>query len=87
MILHLGAETVIRTSDLIAILDAASTENSPDGRLLLGGIRSAGRLIPVSQDPPKAYVLCTREDVLIAYASPISSGTLLRRAERTSRQS
>ena len=53
---------------------------------LLDGIRSAGRLLPVSQDPAKAYVLCTREDVLIAYASPISSGTLLRRAEKLTKR-
>ena len=82
MILHLGADTVIRTTDLVAILDANSIENSHDDKQLLDGIRAAGRLLPVSDDPAKAYVLCTREDVLIAYASPISSGTLLKRAER-----
>lgn len=82
MILHLGADTVIRTADLVSILDAASINNSADNKRLIAGIRTAGRLVPVSEDPPKSYVLCTREDVLLAYASPISAGTLLKRAER-----
>ena len=86
MILHLGADTVIRANDLIAIMDANSIKESHDDRQLLDGIRAAGRLYAVSQDPAKSYVLCTREDVLIAYASPISSGTLLRRAERMSKR-
>jgi len=82
MILHIGAETVIRTADLVAILDANSIKNSPYDKQLLDGIRAAGRLHSVSAETAKTYVLCTREDVLIAYASPISSGTLLKRARR-----
>ena len=81
MILHLGADTVVRMEDLLAIVPEGTVTENAENRILLDTAKRTGRFISVSDDPVKSYVFCTREDVILAYASPISAATLVRRAE------
>jgi hypothetical protein len=77
MILHLGSDMSIRTREVIAIFDLDVIRPSQASREFLEIMESEGKLVRISSEPPKSAVLT--ENAL--YLSPISSWTILRRAE------
>ncbi|MCL6594897.1 MAG: DUF370 domain-containing protein [Firmicutes bacterium] len=77
MILHLGSDMSIRTREVIAIFDLDVIRPSQASREFLEIMESEGKLVRISNEPPKSAVLT--ENAL--YLSPISSWTILRRAE------
>ena len=81
MYVHLGQESVIRSEEIIGIFDLETSTLSPSTRAYLGASEKAGRVVNVSLEMPKSFVLCRdakgRERV---YISQISSATLLKRA-------
>ena len=83
MILHLGQETVIKEEDVIGIFDLDSTTVSKKTRNFLSKKEKEGKIIPVSDDLPKSFILAgrknTREEKV--YLSQLSTATLLKRTE------
>lgn len=83
MFLHLGENTVITVDSIIGIFDLDNTTVSKITRDYLNGMQKNKKIIDVSYDLPKSFVLCkddeTKENV--AYISPISIQTLLKRIQ------
>lgn len=83
MYLHLGQDVVVNTNDVISILDMDNTTVSKITKEFLKGSEEEGFVVNVSEELPKSYVLCERNGRVCVYISPISSSTLLKRAEQS----
>lgn len=82
MYLHLGQSVVISFRQVLGIFDLDNTTNSLITRNFLRKAEEEGRVVNVSEELPKSFVLCTDEEgVHTVYISQISSTTLLKRAE------
>lgn len=82
MYLHLGQDTVIKTEDIIGIFDMETSTISKYTRNYLADAEKAGRVVNVSMELPKSFVLCCEksgEQRVTVYISQISSVTLLKR--------
>ncbi|MFY9197973.1 MAG: extracellular matrix/biofilm biosynthesis regulator RemA family protein [Acutalibacteraceae bacterium] len=84
MYLHLGQDTVVSFDEIIGIFDLDTTTVSKISRDYLTKAEKSGKVINVSMDLPKSFVLCRKEDgTENIYLSQISSTTLLKRARET----
>ena len=83
MFLHLGENTVITTDRIIGIFDLDNTTVSKITRDYLNFMQKSKRIIDVSFDLPKSFILCKDNESgeNVAYISPISSQTLLKRIQ------
>ena len=81
MFLHLGENTVISSSEIIGIFDMDNTTVSKATRDYLSKMQKDKKIIDVSLDLPKSFVLCKDRDSgeNVVYISPISTQTLLKR--------
>ncbi|WP_027415080.1 extracellular matrix regulator RemB [Aneurinibacillus terranovensis] len=75
MFIHLGGDIVVRSADVIAILDYHAN-SSKITRQFIKHAEKEGRVMASSNEESKSYVI-TKDKV---YCSPISSLTLKRRA-------
>ena len=82
MYLHLGQDTVVRTRDIIGIFDLDTSTISKTTREYLTACEKNGRVVNVSMELPKSFVLCWDEieHKPTVYISQISSSTLLKRS-------
>ena len=83
MFLHLGENTVISTDIIIGIFDLDNTTVSKITRDYLNFMQKSKRIIDVSFDLPKSFILCKDNErgENVAYISPISTQTLLKRIQ------
>ena len=79
MYLHLGQNTVVRTKEILGIFDLDTTTVSAKTRAFLKTAQNAGKVISVSQELPKSFILCENGNV---YISQLSPATLLSRMEK-----
>ncbi len=82
MYLHLGNDTIIRTDDLIGIFDLESSTLSHRTREYLSKAEKSGRVINVSAELPKSFVLCRENDEERIYICQLSPVTLIKRASQ-----
>lgn len=78
MYLHLGADTVVRTRDIVAVFDMDRATVNATSRKFLATAEKKKKVVNVSDDLPKSFVVCTDGRVLI---SAVSSQTIARRNE------
>ncbi|PYZ96265.1 DUF370 domain-containing protein [Alteribacter lacisalsi] len=76
MFIHLGGDTVIRSKDVVAILDHQSRGMSQDNEEFLTEHGRRKKVTEISADTIKSVVITEGQ----VYLSPISSLTLKRRA-------
>ncbi len=82
MFLHLGQETVVMQDDIVGIFDLDNTTVSKATRDYLTKAEKEKRVINVSFELPKTFILTNnKNDGNKVYISQISSSTLLKRAE------
>jgi hypothetical protein len=79
MYLHLGNNYVIPEKEIIGIFDLDNTTISKHTRRLLSLAEQEGRVITVSTDLPKSFVVCADQTV---YVCQISPSALAGRAEQ-----
>lgn len=82
MYLHLGEKTVIRTDEILGIFDLDNTTISKKTRDFLSVATKQGKVINVSYELPKSFVVCREKDDWKVYISQISSNTLLKRKQQ-----
>ncbi len=82
MYLHLGADTVVNTKNIIAFLDLESTSMSANSREFLKIVEEEGFVRNVSEEIPKTVVLCEIDGQSVVYITNISSKALAGRTER-----
>ena len=82
MYLHLGQDTILRDRDIIGIFDLDITSQSIRTRRYLANAEKSGRVVSVTEELPKSFVVAgTRGDQRV-YLSQLSTATLLRRSEQ-----
>lgn len=80
MYLHLGKNVVVRKRDIVAVCDLDNASHSHLTRAYLAAAERGGRVINVSDDIPKAFVICTDEGGgETVYLSQLASSTLYKR--------
>ena len=82
MYLHLGQSVVVSYGDVIGLFDLDNTTSSHLTRKMLERAEREGRVVNVSDDLPKSFVVCgdgKGPDTI--YLSQLSTATLLKRAE------
>ncbi|MEE1053800.1 MAG: DUF370 domain-containing protein [Acutalibacteraceae bacterium] len=80
MYIHLGNNIMLPTNEIIGIFDLENTSVSKRTRDFLKKAEKAGRVITVSYDLPRSFVVAGKnKDDIKVYISQISSSTLLKR--------
>ncbi|MCI1966630.1 MAG: DUF370 domain-containing protein [Oscillospiraceae bacterium] len=79
MYLHLGQDTVVLMKDIIGIFDLETSTISQTTRDTLAAAQKSGRVVNVSMEMPKSFVLCGKGKETKVYITQISSSTLLKR--------
>lgn len=84
MFLHLGQNTVIHQDDIIGIFDLDNTTVSKRTRDFLAKKEKEGRVVNVSYELPKSFVLCeNRNKEITVYITQISTSTLIKRVNNS----
>lgn len=81
MYIHLGQDTVVRKKDIIGIFDLDNATVSKRTRDYLTLAQKQGKVINVSTELPKSFIVCFKEGQQVIYISQISTATLLKRSE------
>ena len=81
MYLHLGQSVMMPKKDVVAVLDLDNTSQSYLTREFLSAAEKAGRVVNVSDDLPKSFVVCQSGDKVTVYLSQLNSATLRGRSE------
>ena len=76
MYLHAGADTVIKTKNIVAVFDLDYASQNKDTLDFLRRAEKEGRLINVTAELPKAFILTKDGNV---YLTQLSSQTLVNR--------
>ncbi len=84
MYLHLGQSVVVPDSEILGLFDLDNSSYSHLTRKFLERAEREGRVINVSEELPKSFVLCQSKDGPKIYISQLSTSTLLKRAESSS---
>ena len=80
MYLHLGQDTVIKLEDIVGIFDMETSTISKFTRSYLADAQKKNRVVNVSMEMPKSFVLCCgKNKEITVYVTQISSATLLKR--------
>ena len=82
MYLHLGQESIVRTRDILGIFDLDTASLSRHTRDYLAAAEKAGRVVTVTGELPKSFILTDWPGETTVYTSPVSSVTLGARARR-----
>jgi hypothetical protein len=82
MYLHLGQSVVVPYASVIGLFDLDNTTASHRTRAFLEKAEREGRVVNVSEELPKSFVLCQDGGKPpTIYISQLATATLLRRAE------
>ncbi|MGI6498705.1 MAG: extracellular matrix regulator RemB [Oscillospiraceae bacterium] len=81
MYLHLGQNTVVSFQSILGIFDLDNTTGSHLTRQFLKESEQGGRVVSISEELPKSFVLCMERGKSTIYLSQLSPITLLKRAE------
>ncbi|MBQ4100932.1 MAG: DUF370 domain-containing protein [Oscillospiraceae bacterium] len=79
MYLHLGADVLIKTSQIIGIFDLENTSVSKITREYLNRISKKSKVIYISNEMPRSFCVCESGGDVTVYVSPISPTTLKKR--------
>ncbi len=82
MYLHLGQDTVVNTEQLAGVFDLDNTTVSKHTRAYLAQAQQQGRVVNVSAELPKSFIVCVDEGVETVYLSQLTPGTLLKRSRQ-----
>jgi len=80
MYLHIGGDFVVKMNEIVGIMDI---ENSSIGEITKEFLKSSqqcGDVINVSFELPKSFIIVKENEETKVYISPISTGTLYKRA-------
>ncbi|WP_322202280.1 extracellular matrix regulator RemB [Acutalibacter intestini] len=80
MYLHLGQDTIVMTQKIVGVFDLDNSTVSKKTRDFLAKAQREGRVITVTNELPKSFIVCAGEERETVYLSQMSPATLLRRA-------
>ena len=77
--LHLGKDTSIETENIVGIFDLDTSTVSRHTRDFLSVCEKENRIVNVSYELPKSYILYDFSGEYSVYLSPLNTATLIRR--------
>ncbi len=80
MYIHLGVDSVVKEEEIIGIFDLDSTTVSKHTRKFLNVAEKNKKVINVSFELPKSFVVCSKNKESKIYISQLSSSTLQKRS-------
>ena len=80
MYLHLGGDVSVKIKNIVAIMDLETTSVSKITKEFLKIAQKSDSVVNVNEELPKSYVIISDDEKTKVYISPISSQTLLKRA-------
>lgn len=84
MYLHLGQNVVVPKNSVIGVFDMDNTTSSKWTVKFLNNAQREGRLVNISDDIPKSFVVCRDGDRETVYLSQLAPSTLLKRSQSES---
>ncbi len=81
MYLHLGQNTVVRTDTILGVFDLDNSTVSKYTKQFLTKAQKDGRVVNVSMELPKSFVVCEEDGKQTVYISQIAPSTLTRRSK------
>ena len=81
MYLHLGQNVVVPEAAIIGIFDLDNTTGSHITRRFLSNAEKEGKIVSVSDELPKSFIVCNEKDKTDIYLSQLSTQTLMKRGE------
>lgn len=81
MYLHLGQDIVVRSDRVVGVFDMDNSTVSKHTRSFLAKAQKEQRVVNVSMELPKSFVVCEENGQETIYISQMSPATLLRRAK------
>ena len=81
MYLHLGQNVVVPEAAIIGVFDLDNTTGSHITRKYLSQAEKDGKVISISDDLPKSFIVCEENNKTQIYLSQLSSQTLFKRGE------
>lgn len=82
MYLHLGQDTVVLQKEIVGIFDIENSSLSKHTKEFLRRAEQEGRVVTVSYEMPKSFIVCLHQGKTVVYISQISPQTLKKRAEQ-----
>lgn len=79
--LHLGQDTVVPQEDILGVFDTDNSTQSYITREYLRLAEKKGRVVDISGQLPKSFVVVADKKGVKVYLSQLSSATLLKRSE------
>jgi len=79
MYLHLGQSVVVPEADVIGIFDLDNTTGSRITKKFLGDAEKTGKVINVSDELPRSFIVSGTDENITVYLSQLSPQTLLKR--------
>lgn len=79
MYLHIGLNYMIKKRDIIGIFDIETTTGSNISRQFLAKAQKADRVVSVTDDLPRSFIVCKDGNKETVYLTQLSSSTLQRR--------
>lgn len=83
MYLYLGENVIVYEDDVIGIFDLDNTTVSKSTRDFLSNAEKNKTLVNITNELPKSFVLCDRDNSIVTYLAQLSTGTLAQRAARS----
>ena len=80
MYLHLGQDVIVNDRTIVGVFDMDNSTVSRHTRAFLARSQREGRVVNVSLELPKSFIVCEENGRETVYISQISTATLLRRA-------
>lgn len=81
MYIHLGKEISVSDKNVTGIFDLENTTIGKDTKEFLDRATSENRVVTVSMEMPKSFIVCREHGREIVYISQISVATLRKRAK------
>ncbi len=79
MYLHLGQDTVIETESIVAMFDIDACTVSKKTRDFLADAEKTGKVVNVSYELPRSFVVCRKNGKTVVYISQLTTKTLAKR--------
>lgn len=81
MYIHLGQNVVVEEKSVIGIFDMDNTTESKITINFLNNAEKSGQIINISEDIPKSFVICQKNDKVTVYLSQLNPATLMKRSK------
>ncbi len=80
MFIHLGNDVMVNSKNIIGIFDIENTTTGKNTSKILEKATKEKRVVTVSFEMPKSFIVCMEKGKEIIYISQISVSTLRKRA-------